>query len=180
MKHSGERPALTKTQPSNVTTGDLSGQIGALSRELSGLGTRLSGEIRGVKRDVEGLKETQGNHGLRLNGMSLRIDAMGTAVGEARDELLGEIGLLRQQVVGDHSPRITTLEKTTVRTKAKGAAGVLGIITLVLSLAAEIAASYQHKTAGPLESIAKIAQGLGSSDAPDEPDASAPPAEEQR
>src|SRR5688572_22958273 len=128
-KHSGERPALSKTQPSNVTTGDLSGQIGALSQEMGALGTKLSTQINGVKDVV-------GHHGTRLNGMSLRMDAIGTAVGEARDELLGEIGLLRQQVTGDHAPRITTLEKTTVRTKAQGAAGVIGILTLVLSIAA--------------------------------------------
>lgn len=70
------------------------------------------------------------------------------------DVLHEELALIRS----DHGPRITAVEKSAM-SKAKTAAGWTGVVSLVLTLAAQLAAMYNPKMVGPIQAIAQMFGG---------------------
>lgn len=81
--------------------------------------------------------------------------------GEMRDRFTvvqSELLLLRT-VTADHVPRITAVEKTTV-SKIKGVAGWVGFASLLVTAAAQIAATFKPSMVGPLQAIGQMLAGM--------------------
>ena len=112
------------------TNKDLSSQIGSLSAQVTGQATIL---------------------GQRIDGLEEKMDARFTVV---QSELL-----LLRTVTADHVPRISAVEKTTVG-KIKGVAGWVGVASLVVTIAAQIAATFKPSMVGPIQAIGQMLAGL--------------------
>lgn len=81
--------------------------------------------------------------------------------GEMRDRFTvvqSELLLLRG-VVADHVPRITAVEKTTVG-KIKGVAGWVSAAMALLTIAAQVAATFKPEMVGPIQAIGQMLAGL--------------------
>lgn len=90
--------------------------------------------VNDVSKQVSALSEQVGHLGSRVNSV---INAVESAANSANDRFTvvqQELLLIRQQVTGDHAPRITTLEKRPMSAHVKGAT-VYGIpVALVLGV----------------------------------------------
>lgn len=105
---------------------DIAAQLGALSQQLMDQGSMQA---------------------RALNNFEERVNDRFTVV---QSELL-----LLRSVTGDHAPRITAVERTTMG-KAVSATKWVGVVTLVLSIAAQVAAAYKPSMVGPLETIGQM------------------------
>lgn len=94
------------------------------------------------------------NDDLSLQLTNLRID-MSDAIEAVRQEL----ALLRA-IVTDHVPRVAAVEKS-MGSKAMNVTKWIGVATLALSVAGQIAASFRPDLVGPIESLKNLLIGTG-------------------
>lgn len=78
---------------------------------------------------------------------------------DALEAVRQEIALLRA-VVTDHVPRVAAVEKS-MGSKAMNVTKWIGVATLALSVAAQIAASFRPDLVGPIESLRNFLLGAG-------------------
>jgi hypothetical protein len=63
-------------------------------------------------------------------------------------------------VVTDHVPRVAAVEKT-VASKAVNATKWVGVATLALTLAMQVASTFRPNLVGPIQSIINVLTGAG-------------------
>lgn len=97
-----------------------------------------------------------------LADVSEQVGALSGHLGAVHREVAltrSELRDLSALVTGDHAPRITAVEKTTVG-KIKGVAGWVGFASLVVTAAAQIAATFKPSMVGPIQAIGQMLAGL--------------------
>ncbi len=72
--------------------------------------------------------------------------------------LSSELSVVRNAVMTDHGPRITAVEKT-VGSKVVGATKWIGLASLALTIAAQIAAAFRPDLVGPIQTILAVLTG---------------------
>jgi hypothetical protein len=95
---------------------------------------------------------------LTLEDVSRQITLLRFDLNDRLDTFHSELSMLRA-VVTDQLPRMAAVEKT-VGAKVVGATKWVGIITLCLTLAAQVASSFKPNLVGPIESMIKALPGV--------------------
>ena len=77
---------------------------------------------------------------------------------ELQDHVHTEITLVRKDLTVLHE-RVGIVDQRTLGAKAKSAAGWTGVVTLALTIAAQIASMYRPGLVGPIQAIAQMLTG---------------------
>ncbi len=106
-----------------------------------------------------------------LKDLSAQIGAVGSQVTQvlaAQHSFDGrlnvfhqELAMLRHSVVIDHAPRIAAVEGKTVGQKAVSAVKWVSVAATVLTVVAQIVASFRPDIAGPIQTMAQVLTGVG-------------------
>lgn len=107
-------------------------------------------------------KTSSGEYPVTLADVSEQVGALSSHLGAVHREVAltrSELGELRTLVTTDHAPRITAVEKTTVG-KIKGVAGWASAAMALLTIAAQVAATFKPEMVGPIQAIGQMLAGL--------------------
>lgn len=76
------------------------------------------------------------------------------------DSFESELSMIRA-VVQDHVPRMAAVEKKTLPAKALDATKWAGVATMVLTIAAQVAAAFRPNLVGPIQTVINMLTGQG-------------------